>query len=135
MNQPEDAERAFYEAFMAHDTEAMMRVWSAEDPVVCIHPGMPRLEGVEAIRASWAELFGAASARAELPRLQIQPLSRAQSEGLAVHMVVERFMAGGEVGTVFAVNSFRRGAGGWRIVAHHASPGWSERVPPHGPLH
>lgn len=124
MNKPEDAERAFYEAFVMHDLDAMMRVWARSDAIVCIHPGMPRLEGVEAIRASWAELFDVAQT---VPaKLQIQPLSRTRSEVVAVHAVMERFTAERETGLVFAINAFRLDGEGWHLVSHHASPGWTD---------
>ncbi|OBS08317.1 YybH family protein [Acidihalobacter prosperus] len=133
MDKPEDAERAFYEAFVARDTDAMMRVWAHSDAIVCIHPGMGRLKGVEAVRASWAELFGAS--RAAPARLQIQPLSRTRSQRVAVHAVIERFATEGESGLVFAVNAFHRDAAGWHLVSHHASPGWTETAEARGALH
>src|SRR5260370_33242499 len=35
----------FYRAFTTHDLPAMERVWAAETPVLCLHPGWELLSG------------------------------------------------------------------------------------------
>ena len=53
----EEAEIGFYEAFSNADLDAMMEVWAPSDEIICIHPNGPRLEGVAAVRDSWALIF------------------------------------------------------------------------------
>ena len=53
----QEAEAAFYDAFSRNDLEAMMAVWADDDEVYCVHPGAPRISGVEQVRESWRRVF------------------------------------------------------------------------------
>ena len=80
---PQEAEAAFYAAFMKHDVNAMMAVWGGDEKITCIHPLGPVLTGREAIRDAWAAIFRNA------PDMQviITELSRMQEGELAIHVV------------------------------------------------
>lgn len=118
---PQEAEAAFYEALARSDLESMMSVWSEEEEVVCIHPGGTRLVGLAAVREAWSELF---AARARLViRLEREVVSASLVQ--AVHNVLEFISVEGETQfspPVAATNVYARGAHGWRMVMHHASP-------------
>lgn len=118
---PEDAENAFYEALEKGDLEAMMAVWAEDEEVVCIHPGGQRLTGHLQVRASWQTIFASA------PRLSIQITERVRWLGgmMAIHSLQETFFTAGDFiprGPVLVTNVFIRGAEGWRLLSHHASP-------------
>lgn len=118
---PAAAEEAFYRAFAALDATAMRRVWSTNQPVSCIHPGGPFLQGLDAVLESWAEIF----AGAEPPRITWECLSSEQAADLAVHVTAENIRSGPpdrERGArVIAINVFRHGPTGWVLTQHHAS--------------
>lgn len=111
-----DCERAFYQAFAECDMQAMAAVWD-EDDVNCIHPGGSLLRTREAILASWAAIFEDAVP----PGIRVHVLGRVSDGGLAVHLVQEHISHAGHTSHVIATNVFRRGAAGWRLVAHHGS--------------
>jgi ketosteroid isomerase-like protein len=119
---PDDIEAQFYEALQRGDIERLMAVWSDDDDICCVHPGGPRLVGAGAIRASFDAMFanGAIDARPEKVR-------RLQSNACAVHSVLEQVRVmtpeGVQSAWVVATNVYIKGAHGWRLVAHHASPG------------
>ena len=70
-----DAERAFYDAFQAAELGEMMKIWSAEDGIICIHPMGPRLEGREAVAQSWRHIFsGGTPMRFELTEAEARSL-------------------------------------------------------------
>jgi uncharacterized protein (TIGR02246 family) len=118
---PDDCETAFYEAFERADLAAMMAVWDESDQVVCVHPTGPRLEGFEAIRESWVQIFSAGSQL----RVRTTDVHRFDGQSVAVHAVVEVLSVPGQQGTpqsVLATNVYELGDGGWRMVVHHASP-------------
>ena len=48
---------AFYAAIADGDLRAMDDIWSRDEPVLCIHPGGPPLQGRIAVMGSWAEIF------------------------------------------------------------------------------
>ncbi|MDR3452501.1 MAG: nuclear transport factor 2 family protein [Rhodoferax sp.] len=118
----DDIEAAFYEALQTADIDKLMACWADEDDIVCIHPGGPRLIGSAAIRASFDAIFANGSIRARPERLR-----SIESLASAVHSLVERIEVmtpeGPGEAHVIATNVYQRFAQGWRLVAHHASPG------------
>jgi len=118
---PQDAEAAFYEAFMKHDLEAMMEVWADDDEVYCVHPRGARIAGVAAVRDSWREIFAAA----QTVRFRLREQHLLQAMMVSVHSVYEQLTAPEESrarGCVIATNIYMRTERGWRMMVHHASP-------------
>ncbi|MEQ1772829.1 MAG: nuclear transport factor 2 family protein [Burkholderiales bacterium] len=116
-----EAEAAFYEAFGKSDLDAMMSVWADEDEIYCVHPGGPRISGVEKVRESWRRLFTNGQT------LSFQLRARHEIHGMmvAVHSVYEQITVAGEGparNPMLATNIYLRTDRGWRMVAHHASP-------------
>jgi uncharacterized protein (TIGR02246 family) len=131
----DDMELQFYEALQAGDIERLMAVWSDDDDIVCVHPGGGRSVGPAAIRAAFVSIFAHGS-------VQVRPeqVQRLNALSTAVHSVVERVQVmtaeGLQQGFVLATNVYLQTAEGWRLVAHHASPGAIEAalaVAPQGP--
>ena len=119
---PDDVEAQFYEALQQADLAKLMSVWSDDDDIACVHPGGPRVLGHAAIRASFEAIF----ANGAIP-LQPQGVRRLQTLGCAVHHLVEHVsisdVQGSRSAWVLATNVYVKTAQGWRMVAHHASPG------------
>ena len=126
-NSPDEIEQQFYEALQTADIEALMAVWSDDDDIVCVHPGGGRSVGPAAIRAAFASIFANGS-------VQVRPeqIQRLNTLSTAVHSVVERVQVmtaeGLQHGFVLATNVYLKSAEGWRLVAHHASPGAIEQA-------
>lgn len=118
----EDTEAAFYEALQSGDIEKLMACWADEDDILCVHPGGGRLLGSGAIRAAFDAMFANGT-------IQVQPekVRVIESMGASVHSVLERIEVLTEEGPrhayVIATNVYQKTAQGWRMVAHHASPG------------
>ena len=123
----DDIEAAFYEALQRADIEALMACWADDDEVFCVHPGGPRLVGTVAIRAAFEQMFGNGAIHATPARVR-----KVESLASAVHNVLERIEVltaeGPRHAFVLATNVYHKTAQGWRMVAHHASPG-SAREP------
>ena len=121
----DEVEAAFYEALQQGNLDQIMACWADEDDIVCVHPGGPRLVGAAAIRAAFEGMFGRGSIRAYPERLR-----KVESLGAAVHNVLERVDLVTDEGTqhawAVATNVYLKTAQGWRLAAHHASPGRSE---------
>jgi ketosteroid isomerase-like protein len=118
----DDVEAAFYDALQKGDIEQLMACWADEDDIVCVHPGGPRLVGLGAIRTAFDAIFSNGSIR-----VQPEQVRKVESMASVMHNVLERIevMAQGEPITayVLATNVYHRTGQGWRMVAHHASPG------------
>jgi ketosteroid isomerase-like protein len=124
----EDAEAQFYEAMRDGDLERMMAVWADDDEVVCVHPGGARLVGPQAVRAAFEAVFASG-------HIVVHPehVKRVHSMGCAVHSVLERIDVvtadGPRSGWILATNVYVKTGLGWRMVAHHASPGAPDEIP------
>jgi ketosteroid isomerase-like protein len=124
---PEEAEQQFYEALQHGELDRLMAVWGDEDEISCVHPAGPRLIGVIAIRESFASIFSQGV-------IDVHPerIVRLQTPFSAVHSVLERVQMPLEMGIqsnwVVATNVYLKTPLGWRMVAHHASPGSPHEV-------
>ena len=118
----DDVEAAFYDALQNGDIDKLMTCWADEDDIVCVHPGGPRLVGATAIRAAFEAMFASGTILAWPERVH-----KVESLGSAVHHLVERVEVQSAEGPrnawVVATNVYHKTAQGWRMVAHHASPG------------
>ena len=121
----DDTEAAFYDALQHGDIARLMACWTEEDDIVCIHPGGPRLLGHAAVRAAFEAMFANGS-------VQVFPekVRRLDAGTCRVHSVLERVAIVGNDGPqhawVMATNVYVKTAQGWRMVAHHASPGMAQ---------
>src|SRR5512138_362471 len=127
---PDEVEAQFYEALRDADIVRLMALWSDDDDIVCVHPGGQRFVGAAAIRASFEAIFE----RGGIP-VQHDRVRRARSGDAALHSVVETVSVaegdGSRDGHVLALNVYFKTALGWRLVAHHATPG-APQEPPDG---
>jgi ketosteroid isomerase-like protein len=124
----DDIEAAFYDALQRGDIERLMACWADEDDIFCIHPGGPRVVGATAIRATFEAMFSAGGAVRASPERVRKTVAVASS----VHNVLERVevlaATGPATAWVIATNVYHRTAQGWRLVAHHASPGTTSEI-------
>ncbi len=122
---PDDVEAQFYEALQQGNLARLMAIWADDDEIVCVHPGGPRVVGPAAISATFEAIF----ASNPIPLVPEQ-VHRLHSVSCAVHHLVERISVrtdeGEQVAFVLATNVYLKTAQGWRMVAHHASPGPAE---------
>ncbi len=128
MASPDEVEAQLYEAMREGDLDKLMALWADDDEVVCVHPGGPRIVGQRAIRAAFEAMFSNGRIHALPERVR-----RVQTLDAAVHSVVERIAVNTDQGLrtahVLATNVYLKTALGWRLVAHHASPGTLEDPP------
>ena len=127
LGSPDEIEHQCYEALQQGDIEKLMSAWSDDDDIACVHPGGTRVIGAAAIRSSFESIFanGAINAHPE-------KVHRVLSHSSAVHSVLERVEVMSKDGPhsawVIATNVYLKTAQGWRLVAHHASPGTPREV-------
>jgi ketosteroid isomerase-like protein len=123
----DDVEAAFYDALQNADIEKLMACWADEDEIVCIHPGGPRVVGAMAIRATFEAMFANGSIRAWPEKVR-----KVVSVASSVHNLLERVEVltpgGPKDAWVIATNVYHKTAQGWRLVAHHASPGTTSEI-------
>ena len=121
-------EAAFYAALQSGDIEKLMACWSDEDEIVCVHPGGARLVGPAAIRSAFDAMFTNGVIHAQAHKVR-----KLQAVSASVHSVIERIEVltndGPRHAYVVATNVYHLTAQGWRMVAHHASPGTPHELP------
>ena len=118
----DDVEAAFYEALHTADLPKLMACWAEEEDIVCIHPGGPRMIGAGAIRSAFEAMFANGNIQAFPERIH-----KIESLASAVHHLIERVEVmtpqGPQQAWVIVTNVFHKTPQGWRMVAHHTSPG------------
>ena len=118
----DDVEAQFYDALRRADIERLMAVWADDDEIVCVHPGGGRVIGFAAIRASFEAIFGSGGIPVRPEQVHRLPLV-----GGALHHLVERIDVatpqGLQTAWVLTTNVYLKTPLGWRLAAHHASPG------------
>lgn len=123
----DDIEAAFYDALQTGNIEKLMACWGDEDDIVCIHPGSARLVGPAAIRATFEAMFSSGTVQARPVKAR-----KLETMGASVHSVLERIEVMTDEGPrhayVIATNVYYKTAQGWRMVAHHASPGTTREM-------
>jgi len=116
----QEAEDAYYDALESGDQDALRAVWDDAEDITCALPLRPLVSGREAVTAAWREFFEA------LPKidLQVNHLQWIEGGDMAVHFVQEMppGLPGQPAMPVYAVNVYRRGHNGWRMVAHQNAP-------------
>ncbi len=122
LGSPDDVEAQLYQALQRGDIDKLMALWADDDEIVCVHPGGGRVIGPAAIRASFEAIFGGGG----IP-VRPEQVHRQGHISCAVHHLVERIEVRGEQGPqvawVLATNVYVKTPQGWRLSAHHASPG------------
>ena len=117
------ANQRFYDAFNALSIEAMEAAWETSDRALCVHPGWSPLVGWPSIRESWRRIFD----NANLMQFSIRYLNVIMQGDFGCVTCVEGVtsVVQGRAANFSAVatNLFARHGDGWKIVAHHASPG------------
>ena len=117
-----EANRRFYDAFGALDIQAMEAAWEPSERALCVHPGWEALVGWDQIRASWLGIFD----NTTLMHFNLQYLNVAVEGDCGWVTCVENISSvlQGRASNfgILATNIFVRAPGGWRMIAHHASP-------------
>ena len=117
------ANQQFYEAFGALDIQKMESVWEPSDRALCVHPGWQPLVGWPLIRDSWQGIFD----NTTLMHFNIRYVNVAVQGDCAWVTCVENISSvlQGRASNfgILSTNIFVRTPQGWRVIAHHASPG------------
>ncbi len=116
-------EESFYQAFRNRSIELMKDVWDKSDEVICIHPGSPRIYSFGLIIASWQQIFSAQ----EGATIDISdPVYKIQDD-VSIHYVKEMLSVNNKpVASVYATNIYQLTNDGWKMIAHHASPAFTD---------
>ncbi|GAA6142835.1 nuclear transport factor 2 family protein [Hydrogenophaga sp. 5NK40-0174] len=127
LSTPDDTEAAYYDALLHADLEQLMACWSDEDDIVCVLPGTHRLIGHAQIRAAFEALMTNGSIR-----VVVENLHKTETASSTIHSALVHVSMGAadrpEDLWLFVTSVYVKTAHGWRLVAHHASPGMQESV-------
>ena len=116
-----EANENFYHAMQELSLEAMEAVWLPADWVRCVHPGWEALEGWEAIRESWQQIFTGT----QFMRIVVGVQSLRVEHSMAWVCCTEKISSAAtdrfESANVQTTNVFQRRNGTWYLVLHHSS--------------
>jgi len=118
---PTDAEDAYYDAIEEVDLDKMMSVWEDSTESTCLLPMRPLQNGTEAIRELWQPMLD--------PKMQlnitVNHIQWIEQGDIAIHLL-EELVTLSETAErqppIYAINIYRRGDDGWRLLSHINSP-------------
>ena len=117
------ANQRFYDAFNELSLERMDEIWEDTEQAVCVHPGWQPLVGWQPIRDSWQRIF----ANANMMQFNIRYLNVVVQGDFGYVTCREGItsVVQGKANnfSTYATNIFAHTETGWRMIAHHASPG------------
>jgi ketosteroid isomerase-like protein len=115
----QDAEDAFYDAIDERDAGRLRGVWESSDHIACLLPMQPLLHGAE-VHEAFRPLTGG-DIRLDI---QVRHIRWLEAGDLAIHFVEERVRVPGSPPQppVYALNVYRKGDTGWRLLIHQNSP-------------
>jgi hypothetical protein len=116
---PQDAEDAFYDAIDERDGEGLRAVWEDSEEIACLLPMQPMLHGADVHGAFRPLLEGEVSLE-----IQVRHIRWLETGDLAIHLLEERVSVPGRPPQppMYAMNVYRRGESGWRLLVHQNSP-------------
>lgn len=112
----------FYEAFENSDLDAIDEIWSHSGSVKCIHPGWHLLEGWDAVRESWENIFNADANM----KVSLRNVSAEVHDRLGIVTLIEEISytstTAVRTGAIMATNIFEFDGKKWTMIHHHGSP-------------
>ena len=115
----QDVEDAFYDAIEEGDADRLRDVWESSDEIACLLPMQPMLHGAEV-----HEAFRPLTSGDVRLDIQVRHIRWLEAGDLAIHFVEERVSFSGNPPqpSVYALNIYRKGTAGWRLLVHQNSP-------------
>jgi ketosteroid isomerase-like protein len=99
----------------------MESVWLQEEWVRCLHPGWEILEGWDAVRESWQQIFENTKFLRVSVALQFIRVEKAMAWICCTEKISSATDGRFETAYVQATNIFRQQNGDWYLVHHHGS--------------
>lgn len=118
----EEANLAFYEAFMARDADRMTLLWAKTPHVRCVHPGWELVVGWEDLRSSWSEILRSVQAvEFRLEDIHVEVAGRIAWVNLMAFVLLHTEDGDQFQATVVTTNILELIDGNWLFVLHHSS--------------
>jgi len=115
----QDAEDAFYDAIDDRDADKLRAVWEDSPEIACLLPMQPMFHGAEVHEAFRPLTDGDVQLD-----IQVRHIRWLEAGDMAIHFVEERVSLPGNPPqpAVYALNIYRKGNDGWRLLIHQNSP-------------
>ena len=116
-----EVEAAFYAALSASDVEAMMKLWSEDEEIICILPNLPYAQGHIAVREMWETLFNLGQFNAHILATHTFDNLLTAVHTLLIH--VQLTLANGEIQAfnLHTTQVYLKSEQSWRMSVYHAT--------------
>ncbi|WP_462137052.1 YybH family protein [Candidatus Mycalebacterium sp.] len=112
----------FYSALATRDLKAMEKVWQTDEKAGCVHPGWTIMRNWETIMQSWESIFDPH----DQADIKLSHVSLEISSDMAWVTCVQEMTYIKREPVTFNIsqstNIFKKNAGRWVMLIHHASP-------------
>ena len=116
-----ELETSFYAALSAGDIEAMMKLWSEDEEIICILPNLPYAQGHIAVREMWETLFNLGQFNAHILATHTFDNLLTAVHTLLIH--VQLTLANGETQAfnLHTTQVYLKSEQSWRMSVYHAT--------------
>ncbi len=112
----------FYRALGSRDLDLMGTIWIKDQRAGCVHPGWIMLQGWEAIRQSWENVFDPED-RLEIKLHNLSVDIKGNAAWVTCVQELKYIMRDPvSMNISTSTNIFEKTDEGWKMVVHHASP-------------
>ncbi len=116
-----ELETSFYAALSAGDIDAMMKLWSEDEEIICILPNLPYAQGHIAVREMWETLFNLGQFNAHILATHTFDNLLTAVHTLLIH--VQLTLANGEIQAfnLHTTQVYLKSEQSWRMSVYHAT--------------
>lgn len=116
-----ELETAFYAALSQGDIEAMMRVWSDDEEIICILPNLPYAQGHIAVHDLWENLFNIGQFKAHILATHTFDNLLTAVHTLLVHIQLTTRSGETQAFNLHTTQVYLKSEQGWRMSVYHAT--------------
>lgn len=122
LNSASEIETAFYAALSNGDVEAMMKLWSPDEDIICILPNLPYTQGHIAVRELWENLFSIGQFKAHILATHSFDNMLTAVHTLLVHVQIKSAQHGEtQAFNLHTTQVYLKSEQGWKISVYHAT--------------
>ena len=122
LNSASEIETAFYAALSGGDVEAMMKLWSPDEDIICILPSLPYTQGHIEVRELWENLFNIGQFKAHILATHSFDNMLTAVHTLLVHVQIKSAQNGEtQAFNLHTTQVYLKSEQGWKISVYHAT--------------
>ena len=116
-----ELETSFYAALSTGDIDAIMKVWSEDEEIICILPNLPYAQGHIAVREMWETLFNLGQFKAHVLATHTFDNLLTAVHTLLIHIQLNLPNGENQTFNLHTTQVYLKSEQSWRMSVYHAT--------------